>query len=100
MEAFIASLDPKLRRKLIWQFFRLSQTEFCDLKEPHYKHFVLERYSQFYEMREKNKILVRIIFAIDEANGDNAVGDAYNIVPVILIIGAAISALALLKVKK
>ena len=36
----------------------------------------------------------------DEANGDNAVGDAYNIVPVILIIGAAISALALLKVKK
>jgi hypothetical protein len=70
MDMFFASLDPKLRRKLIWQLFRLSQTELCDLKEPHFKHFALERYNQFYELREKNKFLVRIIFTVDEANGD------------------------------
>ena len=34
------------------------------MKEPHIKHFVIERYGQLYELREKNKILVRIIFTI------------------------------------
>ena len=65
LESFIATLDPKLQKKLRWQFFRLANTDPADLKEPHYKHFVLEKYSQFYELREKNKILVRIIFMID-----------------------------------
>ena len=70
MEKFISMLDCNLQQKLKWQFFRLSQAELCDLKEPHFKHFALERYKRFYELREKNKILVRIIFTIDDSSGD------------------------------
>lgn len=61
---FLESLDEKLSRKLLWQIFRLSQLPLCELKEPHFKHFVLEKYSQLYELREKNKVLVRVIFTI------------------------------------
>ena len=68
--AFLAGVDKKLRRKITWQIFQLSQLELCEMKEPHFKHFVLERYSRFYELREKNKILVRIIFTIDDSSGD------------------------------
>lgn len=64
MEVFLSSLEPKLQKKLRRQFLMLACTEISDLREPHYKHFVLERYNQFYELREKNKILVRIIFVI------------------------------------
>lgn len=63
---FLGDLEEKLRRKLLWQIFRLSQIPLCDLKEPHFKHFVLEKYSQLYELREKNKVLVRIIFTIQD----------------------------------
>ena len=65
---FLAGLKEKLRDKLLWQIFRLSQIPLCDLKEPHFKHFVLEKYNQLYELREKNKILVRIIFTIQDGN--------------------------------
>lgn len=65
---FLSSLDEKLRRKLLWQIFRLSQIPLCDLKEPHFKHFVLEKYNQLYELREKNKVLVRIIFTIRDGD--------------------------------
>lgn len=68
LSAFLVSLDEKLRRKLLRQIFHLSQIPLCDLKEPHYKHFVLEKYSQFYELREKSKILVRIIFTIQDGD--------------------------------
>lgn len=61
-EAFLAQQNPKLRQKLRWTLFRLAQMDRCELKEPHFKHFALERYSDFYEMREKNKILVRVVF--------------------------------------
>ena len=61
---FLSSLDHKLQKKLHRQLFILARSSPNDLKEPHYKHFVLEKYSQFYELREKNKILVRIIFVI------------------------------------
>jgi len=61
-EKFLAQQDPKLRQKLRWTLFQLAQAERCELKEPHFKHFALERYSEFYEMREKNKILVRVVF--------------------------------------
>ena len=60
--AFLAQQDPKLRQKIRWTLFRLTQMERSELKEPHFKHFALERYSDFYEMREKNKILVRVVF--------------------------------------
>ena len=61
-EAFLAQQNPKLRQKIRWTLFRLTQMERSELKEPHFKHFALERYSDFYEMREKNKILVRVVF--------------------------------------
>lgn len=65
---FLPGLEEKLRHKLLWQIFRLSQIPLCDLKEPHFKHFVLEKYSHLYELREKNKILVRIIFTIQDGD--------------------------------
>ena len=68
VEAFLAQQDPKLRHKLRWTLFRLSQMDLCDLKEPHFKHFALERYSPFYEMREKHKILVRVVFTISDGD--------------------------------
>ena len=61
-EAFLSQQDPKLLQKIRWTLFRLTQMERSELKEPHFKHFALERYSEFYEMREKNKILVRVVF--------------------------------------
>ena len=64
MEKFLATLDQKLQKKLHRQFCIMSRSSLSDLKEPHYKHFVLEKYNQFYELREKSKILVRIIFVI------------------------------------
>ena len=64
LEEFLSTLDNKLQKKLRRQFFLLAHAELCNLKEPHYKHFALEKYSQFYELREKSKILVRIIFVV------------------------------------
>ena len=54
--------------KLLQQIVRLSQIHLCDLKEPHFKHFVLEKYNQLYELREKNKVLARIIFTIRDGD--------------------------------
>lgn len=64
VEAFIEDLHPKLREKLVWQIFRLSRTPPARLKEPHYKHFSIEKYRNFYELREKNRIVIRIIFTV------------------------------------
>ena len=66
MTKFLATLNQKLRKKLHRQFCIMSRSSLSDLKEPHYKHFVLEKYNQFYELREKSKILVRIIFVISD----------------------------------
>ena len=48
---FLSTLDEKLRRKLLRQILRLSQIHLCDLKEPHFKHFVLEKYNLLYELQ-------------------------------------------------
>ena len=56
---FLHQLEPKLREKLLWQFFRLSCSQRCELCEPHFKHFTLERYKDLYELRIKNKMLIR-----------------------------------------
>ena len=64
VEAFIEGLEPKLRDKLVWQIFRLSHTPPAGLKEPHYKHFSIEKYRDFYELREKNRIVTRVIFTV------------------------------------
>lgn len=63
---FLPPLEEKLRNKILWQIWRLSHIPLCELKEPHFKHFAVERYSCLYELREKNKILVRIIFTIQD----------------------------------
>ena len=68
LREFLPSLDQKLRQKLLRQIARLSQLHLCELKEPHFKHFVLEKYNHLYELREKSKILVRIIFTIQDGD--------------------------------
>lgn len=42
--AFLENLEPKFRDKLVLQLYRLSQTPRAELREPHYKHFSIERY--------------------------------------------------------
>lgn len=64
VEAFIEGLEPKLRNKLVTQIFRLSRTPLAGLKEPHYKHFCIEKYRELYELRERNRIVTRIIFTV------------------------------------
>lgn len=59
---FIDSLEPKLRDKLIRQLILLPATPRAALLEPHYKHFSIERYRELYELRERGKVLVRVIF--------------------------------------
>ena len=66
---FIDSLDPKLREKLIRQMVTLPRTPRSALREPHFKHFTLERYRDLYELRERGKVLVRVIFTI-QPNGE------------------------------
>lgn len=65
---FLDTLEERLQQKLLRQIFRLAQVPLCDLKEPHFKHFVLEKYSHLYEVREKGKILVRVIFTIQDGD--------------------------------
>ena len=69
VETFVEALEPKLREKLVWQIFRLSRTPPAGLKEPHYKHFSIEKYRDFYELREKSRIVIRIIFTV-QPNGE------------------------------
>lgn len=66
---FIDSLEPKLRDKLIRQLILLPATPRAALLEPHYKHFSIERYRELYELRERGKVLVRVIFTI-RPNGE------------------------------
>lgn len=66
---FIKGQEPKLRDKLVRQIFYLSRTPLSELKEPHYKHFSIEKYRRLYELRERGRIVVRIIFTICP-NGD------------------------------
>lgn len=73
---FLDSLDEKLRYKLIRQILRLAQISLCELKEPHFKHFALEKYNLLYEVRVKSRILVRVIFTIQD-------GDVILLVPFI-----------------
>jgi len=59
---FIDELDGKLREKVIRQLAVLPHTPRASLREPHFKHFTLERYRDLYELRERGKVLVRIVF--------------------------------------
>jgi len=59
---FIENLEPRLREKLLRQIIPLPRMPPSVLREPHYKHFTLEKYRDFYEVREKGRIVVRVIF--------------------------------------
>ena len=61
---FIEGLEPKLREKLLRQIIPLPRMPPSILREPHYKHFTLERYRSLYEVRAKNGVAVRVIFTI------------------------------------
>lgn len=61
---FLSGLERKLRVKLLLQLSRLRTLSIAQLREPHFKHFVIEKYRDLFELREKNRILVRIIFTI------------------------------------
>ena len=61
---FIDGLEPKLREKLLRQIIPLPRMPPSILREPHYKHFSLERYRSLYEVRAKNGVAVRVIFTI------------------------------------
>lgn len=62
---FMAALDEKARKKLEYALksMAISQGRFS---EPQVKHFSIERYRQLYEVREKARVLIRVIFALDE----------------------------------
>ena len=61
---FIEGLDTKLRVKLLRQIIPLPRMPPSILREPHYKHFTLERYRSLYDVRAKNGVAVRVIFTI------------------------------------
>ena len=43
---FIKGLEPRLRDKVVRQILYLSRTPLPELKEPHYKHFSIEKYQK------------------------------------------------------
>lgn len=65
---FLAASEDKIRSKLDYGLRCMACfPEF--FTEPHVKHFSIERYNRLYEYREKIRVLVRVIFTLDE-NGD------------------------------
>ena len=63
--AFIDALDGKLKAKLLWQIFRLRNLPACELKEPHFKHFSLERYAYVDKELAAGKYYIRELEAAD-----------------------------------
>ena len=64
MLEFLKHSDDKVKKKFKYQLSMLVM-ENKILREPHVKHFIIERYRQFYEFRIKvSKKIVRIIFCV------------------------------------
>lgn len=61
---FLEALDPRLRDKLIRLLIALPRTPRAALREPHFKHFSLERYRDLYELWERGRVMVRVIFTL------------------------------------
>lgn len=62
---FLAITDEKMRSKLLYALKCLVL--FPDrMTEPYVKHFSIERYKNLYELRERIRILVRIILTFDK----------------------------------
>ena len=64
---FFDALDEKQRQKLLSLFSMLLQAPAAVMREPYVKHLRIERYQTLYELRVKNKNLVRIIFTLTES---------------------------------
>jgi len=63
---FMATLDEKARKKLEYALMSMIINK-GRLTEPLVKHFSIERYRQLYEIREKSRVLLRVIFAFDDS---------------------------------
>lgn len=61
---FMAALDEKAQKKVEYAFKSMAISR-GRLSEPQVKHFSIERYRQLYEIREKARVLIRVIFALD-----------------------------------
>lgn len=62
---FLSVTDEKMRSKLLYALKCLIL--FPErMTEPYVKHFSIERYKDLYELRERIRILVRIIFTLDK----------------------------------
>ena len=66
--SFYEELPAKMQQK-VWKGIRCLAVFPSYRTEPHVKHFTLERYMDFYEYRERIRILFRVIFVFD-ANKD------------------------------
>lgn len=62
LPAFLGTLENKLRQKIQTQFRLLQERPLP--REPTVKHFSIARYSHLYELRAKNRVMVRIIFTL------------------------------------
>lgn len=68
MLEFLKHSDDKVKKKFKYQLSMLVM-ENKILREPHVKHFIIERYRMFYEFRIKvSKKIVRIIFCERDDN--------------------------------
>ncbi|GHU81034.1 hypothetical protein FACS1894191_7500 [Clostridia bacterium] len=65
--SFMAALDEKARRKLEHALKSMAITP-GRMTEPLVKHFSIERYQLLYELREKSRVLIRVIITFDSGN--------------------------------
>ena len=63
---FLDVMEPKMKLKLIQGIGNLAAIPEY-MTEPHVKHFALERYCLLYEYRARLRIMVRVIFALDNS---------------------------------
>ena len=68
LPGFLRSIGDKLAEKVVRQILLAADTPPALWREPHIKHFSLEKYSSLYELREKNKVLIRIVFTIHDGD--------------------------------
>ena len=63
---FMAGLDEKAQKKLEYALKSMAIHK-GRLTEPQVKHFSIERYRQLYEIREKSRVMLRVIFVFDDS---------------------------------
>jgi phage-related protein len=62
--SFMATQNEKARNKLEYALKSMSIHK-GRLSEPLVKHFSIERYRRLYELREKSRVLLRVVFSFD-----------------------------------